>query len=315
MWALVVVVALPLCVLAFASVARAGTLQIRDESHVLSPEDVARLRSVVGGLPFDARALYSSKYTDARELDREVASVVSEPNMVVVGVDPQHRHVRVHFGIRSHVPEAAWPDIERAGNDAFRRGDWEQGTAAIFQSAAQAAESTQEGGRDVPFGGGAAAAPRRPSLFGPVVLVLLVAGAVGLLAFVFRRRRTDPYAGPGPGYGPPPGYGGYDPRYPGGYGAPPPPGGIGAMGGGLIGAGLGGLAGYELGKLEGEREERDRLGRDQEGGRRDEGWGGGASDEDRGGNFDAGGGGSDWGDDGGGGGFDGGGGGDGGSDF
>jgi hypothetical protein len=283
--------------LVFARGALAGTLQIRDEAHVLAPDDAARLRSVVASAPFDARFVVTTDFPDEQDLSRYVRSLFSEPNQVVVGVDPKHHHVQVRFGIGSRVPQAAWSAIERAGNDAFRRGDWEGGAASIFNEAARAAAP-----------GGAPLAPgarENPSLMGPGTVVLIVAGilGIGLLASFLRRRSVPPFVGPGgPGYGGPPYPGGY------GYGGVPPQGGMGSLGGGLLGAGLGGLAGYELGKAAGERERDIGRGGENQGGNFDSG-GGGVG-------FDAGGGGSDW-DDGGGGGGDAGGGdaGGGGSDF
>jgi hypothetical protein len=289
--------------------ARAGTLQIRDDFHALSGDDAARLRSVASDAPFDARVVFTSKYADSQELSRYVESLVNERDMIAIGVDPEHHHVRVHYGTGSAVPRSAWPDIDRAGNDAFRRGDWEGGTAAILRQAAASATGAADGRGEA---GDRAIPTPAPRLAGPGFVLFVVAGVVGLglvVAFVMRRRSQLPPGGPD--YGAPP-YGGGGYGYGGGYGPGPAPGGMGAMGGGLIGAGLGGVAGYELGKLEGEREERDR----------DRGGGGFRDDDDDrsgGGNYDAGGGGSDWDDSGSGGGDDGGGGFDGGdgggSDF
>lgn len=285
--------------------ARAGSLQIRDEAHVLSQGDVARLRSAVESTPFDARALFTTDYPDAQGLSQIVGSLVNHPNVVAVGVDPSHRHVEVHFGVGTGIPRAAWPAIERAGNASFRNGDWEAGTATIFKAASDAVTTSDRG----PLPSTHSPSPVGSGLF----LLLAIAAIIGVVAFLFVRRRP-PYNMDGGGYGGGPPYGG---GYGGGpYGGPaypgPPAGGMGPVGGGLIGAGLGGLAGYELGKVEGEREEHDRereveadrtFGRDR--------------DED----YDAGGGGSSW-DDGNndsgsdGGGFDGGGGDSGGgSDF
>jgi hypothetical protein len=280
--------------LAFSAQAAAGTLQVRDDEHVLSATDTAKIRSVVGDAPFDARLVFTSGYADAQDLGRFVGSLVDEPNMVVVGVDSQHRHVQVHFGRGTGIARPEWSAVETAGNDDFRSGRWADGAAAIFRTAAHdvtgaAAPAGNAGSR--PFGAGSL-----------LLLLLLFGGGIALIAMVVRRF-TSPRVGPagygygGPGYGP----GGY----PGGYGGPGPygaPGGIGPLGAGAIGAGLGGLAGYELGKLEGERE-------------------GHAVVDDRSDvappddSFDAGGGGSSW-DDGGGGGNDSGSGNDGGgSDF
>src|SRR5579872_2932086 len=105
--------------------AQAGTLQVRDEAHVLTAQDISRLRSVVAEVPFDARLLVTTAYPDMQGLADRVHGVLNEPDMVAVGLDPQHHHVEVRFGTGSRIPPAAYSSIERAGNDAFRAGDWE----------------------------------------------------------------------------------------------------------------------------------------------------------------------------------------------
>lgn len=294
--------------------ASAGQLQLRDEAHLFGSADTAQLKALVAQAPFDTRVVTTTNYTDQAAFSRYVGTLVSEPDMVVVGLDPDHHHVQVHFGTGSRIPHAAWSSIEHAGNDAFRQGAWEQGSEAIVRSAMSSATS---GGTVSSPGAGAPAAQQGTSFMGPLLLLLLIAGVIGAVVWFARRRSMgpgvapyggDPYAGTGTPYGGAPGpYGGPGPYY--GPGVAPQ-GGMGPVGGGLIGAGLGGLAGYELGKMEGEREEQ----------RRDEPLVGGREDVgNTGGSFDAGGGGSDWDDGGGGdggGGFDGGGdGGGGGSDF
>jgi hypothetical protein len=290
----------PLAVVASLSAAadaRAGDLALHDDAHVLTPAEADALKQVVAKAPFDARLVTTTTYPDQAALSRFVGSLVAEGDMVVVGIDPQHRHVQVHFGTQSHIPAAAWPSIERAGNDAFKRGAWEEGAAAIFQSAEESV-SASGSPATVP-----AVTPRSSSggFIGPIVLLLIVGGVFVAIAMVMRRRMQGNAGG---GYGAPSPYG--SGPY---YGPGNRPGGMGALGGGILGAGLGGIAGYELGKMEGERE------RGRDGGGFDAS-GAGSSD---GGSFDAGGGGSSWGDsgsnDGGGGGFDGGGDSGGGSDF
>jgi hypothetical protein len=270
--------------------AQAGVLKVRDDAHALSAEDISRLKHVVDSEPFDARLLVTGESTSQEDLSRVVGSLVSEPDMVVVGLDPRHHRVQVHFGEQSGIAQAAWSGIERAGNDAFRQGDWAAGAAAIFETAAARVQTAGTPGMP------AAPAAGRPSLLGPGLLLLVLAGIIGAAVLFSRRRAMGSSYGYDAGYGPP-GYGS------GGYYGPPGGGGMGPVGGGLIGAGLGGLAGYELGKMEGEREERERDGNY---GSRDYG------SNDDGGNYDAGGGGSSWDD---GGGSDGGGSDGGGSDF
>ena len=296
--ALVLAVVTLVSSLALSAPAFAGTLQLRDEQHVLAAADSAKLRSAVGDAPFDARIVFTSDYADAQDLGRFVGSLVDEPNMIAVGVDPTHRHVQVHFGRGAGIARAEWSAIETAGNGEFKTGHWADGAGEIVRAASRSST-----GVAAPAGATGRAAPGLGSV---LLTVLLVGGGVVFLAMIARRFMSPPGGAPGYGYGGPgdPRYGG-GPGYPGQYGAGPyygPQGGIGPLGAGAIGAGLGGLAGYELGKLEGEREGREVI---------DDRSSAVPNDD----NFDAGGGGSGW-DDSGGGGDTGGGGNDGGgSDF
>jgi hypothetical protein len=275
-----------------ARLAFAGTLQVRDSASVFSAADRAQIDAAVQRCPFDVRVVTSAEYADAASFSRYVGGLVSEPNQIVVGLDPTHRHTQVHFGTGSQIDASSWPGIERAGNTAFRDGRWGPGVVAILEAAWTAVSpgsATGPSSRTAPS-----------ASFGQVTLLFLLPVAAVIFVAVVLIRRSMSCGGRRPGYG-----------YP-GYGAGYPPGrsGMGPLGGGIIGAGLGGLAGYELGKLEGERESR--------GGSFDSG----SSSDSGGGSFDAGGGGSSWdsgsGSDFGGGGGDSGGGSDmggGGSDF
>jgi len=285
--------------LAVTTSASAGELQLRDEAHVFAASDAAHLRAAVAPAPFDARVVTTSAYPDQTGLSGYVRSLVSEPDMVVVGIDPEHHHVQVHFGTGSHIPRAAWSSIERSGNDAFRQGAWAQGSETILRAASSAVATTAGPAPTASAPDGA-----RTSFLGPVLLLLVIGGVIGAVVFLARRRSAAGAYGPGPYQGGG-AYGGAGGPY---YGpGPQGVGGMGALGGGVLGAGLGGLAGYELGKMEGEREEREHHVPS----------GGGVHEDttNDGGSFDAGGGGSSWDDTGGGdvGGFDGGD--SGGSDF
>jgi len=270
--------------LAISAPAFAGTLQLRDEQHVLTAADGAKLRSAVGDAPFDARIVFTTDYADAQELGRFVGSLVDETNMIAVGVDPTHRHVQVHFGRGAGIARTEWSAIETAGNGDFRTGHWADGAGEIVRAASRSATGVAAPGSV------SRAAPGPGSV---LLTILLVGGGVAFLVMIARRLMSSSGGAPGYGYGGPgdprygPGYGG--PGYPGAYGPGPygQQGGIGPLGAGAIGAGLGGLAGYELGKLEGEREGREVI--DER-----------SSAVRDGDSFDAGGGGSGWDDSGGG---------------
>lgn len=328
------VVALAFAVL-FALPASAGTLHTSDEAGVFTPAQLATVRSRAQGCDFDVRLITTSSYASKSDLGGYVHRFVTEPNIVVIGLDPVHRHVSVHFGTGTRIADSEFQPIESAGLASFKDSDWAGGVVAILDRAE----------KSVGTGGGrrAAGAPAtqpstgstQPSTggsgFGGLFWFVVIAGGIGLLVWVMARRRpAGPVGGYGPpvgGYGPP--VGGYGPPVGGGYG-PPMGGGYGpsyGSGGSGIGtniaaAGLGGLVGYELGKEVGERHheryEEDRGPRFDEGRRGEEpppDWSGGG-DSAQPGNYDAGGASGGWddssssdSDDGGGGGGDGGGGG------
>lgn len=292
--------------LALPATASAGELQLRDDAHVFASSDATKLKAAAGSLPFDVRVVTTTAYADQPSFSRYVGTLVGESDMVVVGLDPDHHHVQVHFGKGSHVPRTAWAGIERSGNDSFRQGAWEQGTETILRAASSSVttEATAMPSASAPQTHG--------SFLGPLILILVIAGVIGVVV-MFARSRATAQSGPY-GQGPYAGGSPYGPTGPGPYYGPPGApqgGGMGPLGGGLIGAGLGGLAGYELGKMAGEHEERER----------DIGVGGVEHDTTNdGGSYDAGGGGSSFDDVGGDtggdvGGFDGGDSGGGGSEF
>jgi hypothetical protein len=291
-----------LATLLVAGVARAGTVQIRDEEGLLTPTDRTALQAEGSKYPFDVRILTTG--THSGDLDRYVGEQVTLPNLVVIGIDKEHRRTSVHFGGQTRIAHEEFSTIEHAGNASFKNGDYRAGVEAILDRA-QTAVGTAPAVD--PGNGRLVTAPTRPASGGfPFGWVIL--GGLLLVGFLAARRmfsggsHTTPNPPVGPNY---PGYGsGYGPGYgPGGGGGS-------GLGAGLMGAGLGGLAGYELGKLAGEREGHVREGEmtgssgddrpepsnyDEGGstGGWDDGGGGGGWDDNSGGGFDSGGGGGD----------------------
>ncbi len=287
--------------------ASAGTLQVRDPSDMLTAQDEAGLRDAARAWPFDARVVVTSEMPSRASLDRYVGAQVSEPNMVVVGVDPTHRFTSVHFGTGTRIARDRFSAIENAGDQWFRAGQWRSGVEAIFTSANGAVGSAAAGEITNRDAVGATSNREAPSF--PWGLMLLGIGGVIVVVMVFRAMRNrqamggayggDPYRaqqGPGP-YGQPGGYPpGYGPNYGPGYG-PQQGSGLGA---GLIGAGLGGVAGYALGSAMANRDEHhgsdysggsDHSSSNYDAGGSSSGWDGGGGDF---GGGDAGGGGGDW---------------------
>lgn len=252
---LVLAVLLAVTAVLSASVAVAGTLQIRDESALLTPADRVQLQNSARAYPFDVRVVITSALPSRAAFDRYIHHQVTEPDLMVIGIDPVHRATSVHFGRGMRIARVHFRTIEDAGDPFFRRGDWRGGIDAIVRRAAEfvgTAPASGDRSED--------ARSWRQSVTPFIVLGLLLLGGVLVAVIVFSRRSReayghgsvpDPYrdnAVPpfGPNYGPG-GSGGM------GYG-PPPPQGPGALGAGLIGAGLGGLAGYALGRAAAEAE-------------------------------------------------------------
>ena len=222
----------------FALPASAGALHTTDDAGVLTPSQLAAVRSRAQGCDFDVRVITTSSYASKSDLGNYVHRFVTEPNLVVIGLDPVHRHVSVHFGTGTRIADSEFKAIESAGVASFKDGDWAGGVDAILDRAEKAVGTG--GGRRAPAGGTAAPASESGGGLGLFGIVAIV-GVLGLVVWLVARRRSS---GPVGGYGPPMGGG---PPMRGGYGMPPTGpqyGGGSGMGGNIVSAGLGGLVGF-----------------------------------------------------------------------
>jgi hypothetical protein len=294
-------VALAVAVL-FALPASAGALHTTDDAGALTPAQVAAVRSRAQGCDFDVRLIVSSSYASKSDLGAYVHRFVTEPNLVVIGLDPVHRHVSVHFGTGTRIADSEFKAIESAGVASFKDSDWSGGVVAILDRAEKAVGTTG-GGQRAPAG---SVEPSSGDGHLSWTVIACIVGGLGLVVWLVARRRSS--GSPPGGYGGPPigGYGG-PPIGGGGYGGPPVGpsygGGGSGIGGNIASAGLGGLVGYEIGKEVGEGHHR----RDEDEGPRryerdDERRGDGGGDSGAPGNYDAGGASGGWDDAGGGGG-------------
>jgi hypothetical protein len=324
---------LALVVLAFAALfalpASAGALHTTDDAGVFTPAQLATVRSRAQSYDFDVRLITNSSYASKSDLGNYLHRLVTEPNIVVLGLDPVHHHVSVHFGTGTRIADSEFKTIESAGFAQFKDSDWTGGVIATLDRAERAV-GTGGGRRSTTSASPLSTRGGEPSSgsggFGVVLGIVIIAGILGLLFWAVARRRTyggPPAAGYGPpvgGYGPP--VGGYGPPVA-GYGPPGPSyggGGGSGIGSNIASAGLGGLVGYEIGKEVGEGhhhryDDEDRAPRRHE---RDDDpppqWSGGGDSAEPG-NYDAGGASGGWDDSSGGGSSDGGGGGGGDADF
>src|SRR5689334_14543843 len=92
-----------LLVLLFSAPLLAGTVRVEDTPDKLDATAESSLVSLGATLPFDALVLVTTTYATASDLDGAIGRRVDAPNLVVVGIDPEHRRTSVHFGTGSGV--------------------------------------------------------------------------------------------------------------------------------------------------------------------------------------------------------------------
>src|SRR5690242_6888186 len=97
-----------------APVASAGTLQIRDEEHLLSSDDRSTLQQEAAAYPFDVRVLTSDAH--AGDLEQYVREQAASPNMLVVGIDKEHKKTAVHVGAGTRISHSDVHAIREAGS-------------------------------------------------------------------------------------------------------------------------------------------------------------------------------------------------------
>lgn len=119
-----------LALLCWTGLAMAGGVTVRDQAHVLSSGDVARLSSDAAPWPFDLHVL-TAVFPTRDLLEDQAHQWVDSPRAVVVAVDPQNHHVVVRFGTGTGVHGGDFDSLAKAGNAHFRSGDWVDGIEAI----------------------------------------------------------------------------------------------------------------------------------------------------------------------------------------
>lgn len=255
-----------LVALLFALPASAGSLHTTDDADVLSSSDLGAIRKHVNDADFDVRLITTTSYASKSDLGNYIHRFVTEPNIVVIGVDPTHRHVTVHFGTGTRIADTEFKSVEQAGLSYFKESDWKGGVIAIVDRAEKAVGTGSSGGYTGSKGsyGGYTGTPAPSShkssgisFFSVLMWVVGFIFLISILGWIFGRRSSTTYVSGGYGGG---GYGGPPAGY-GGYGGPPPGpyygGGGSSMGSNIASAGIGGLIGYEIGKEVGEHHRRE----------------------------------------------------------
>src|SRR5262245_6065265 len=90
----------------FALPASAGVLRTTDDAGAFTAKQLESVRRQTEGYAFDVRLVTSSSYATKSDLGGYVHRFVTEPNLVVIGLDPVHRHVSVHFGTGTGIADS-----------------------------------------------------------------------------------------------------------------------------------------------------------------------------------------------------------------
>jgi hypothetical protein len=156
---LAALITLALAVL-FALPASAGALRTSDDAGLFTSKQLDSIRGRTAGYAFDVRLVTTTSYTTKSDLGGYLHRFVTEPNLVVIGLDPTHHHVSVHFGTGTGIADSEFKAIDTAGNPSFKDSDWTGGVLAILDRAQKAAAPAARRVRRRPSGPRSATGPR-----------------------------------------------------------------------------------------------------------------------------------------------------------
>ena len=127
--------------MSFSLEAIAGRVSIQDNANVLSTADKNVLMEVGSRHPFDVIILTSSQFGSRSQFDTVAAGMLTSPNSMVIGLNPQQRFTVVRFGSGSGVPRNSYDMIASAGNSNFKVSNWKDGFTAIMNRSGEARAS------------------------------------------------------------------------------------------------------------------------------------------------------------------------------
>jgi hypothetical protein len=120
-----------LAAVSWALGASAGSIEIRDNAGFIPPSDVVRLRADQASWPFDVHVL--AEVVDTRDtLEDDAHRAVTNPQVVVLAVDPTHHRTVVRFGNETGVKSGDYDSIAQAGGAHFRAHEVADGFEAMI---------------------------------------------------------------------------------------------------------------------------------------------------------------------------------------
>jgi len=107
-------------------------IEIRDQTNTLSPQ----ARAELGAVATKHRVVANFVFVPTKgTLSQQMASCVSTPNTICIGVDAQHRFTATEFGYDTGIRKDDFAQVARAGNADFHAGNWADGVKSIVSRA------------------------------------------------------------------------------------------------------------------------------------------------------------------------------------
>jgi uncharacterized membrane protein YgcG len=192
--------------------ARAASVEIHDDAHVLNTEQV---QNEAATLPDSIRIFTTSSFTGTTdEFDQQTRDAVSDVNTLVINIDTVHRHIAIFGGKTLPLTDSQYNDAVNAFRNAFHDGDYTGATIAAIDSlrdslqnaSSNSGDNTGSTGTDPTTGDNSTAVtPTTETSFDPTGLILIpcfgfviIMVIIGAVVGGSRSRRRGPFDGSPP---------------------------------------------------------------------------------------------------------------------
>jgi hypothetical protein len=192
--------------------AAAAGVNVRDDAVVLTASDQQTIRDSAARAPF---SLYiwtvRGGYTGNKAGFVAAANaLMNSDNMVIVAVDTVDKFSHV-AARNARLNSAVLVAARASANSSFAKGQWREGVNAAVGRLTNSAGGSRANGATAPGGNGAPGAIQSSFPWVPLIIILLITGAIvvgamALLRSKQRRHMPGPQDGVGPGYAGAPGY-------------------------------------------------------------------------------------------------------------
>ncbi|HEY7348633.1 MAG TPA: TPM domain-containing protein [Ktedonobacterales bacterium] len=129
-----------------APTARAASVEVHDDAHVLNTEQV---QNEAATLPDPIRIFTTNSFTgSADEFDQQTRDAVSDVNTLVINIDTVQRHIAIFGGKALPLTDSQYNDAVNAFRNAFGEGDYTGATIAAIDSLRDSLQSSSPNSGD-----------------------------------------------------------------------------------------------------------------------------------------------------------------------